>query len=57
MKNRIKIVDSLVEFSGAAVFITLYLLGEIGLGYAVLGVVVSLSVQWPFSKTNRPASL
>jgi hypothetical protein len=41
-------VDGVVEVTAAAIVIALYAYGKIGIGYAVLGVVVSLSLLWPF---------
>ncbi|MBS1508322.1 MAG: hypothetical protein JSS79_16905 [Bacteroidetes bacterium] len=56
MKNRIKTGDSLIELSGAAIFVALYLTGYIGLGYAVMGVVVSLSIWLPFKAKDKSAA-
>lgn len=53
MKNGIRIADSIVELTGTALFVALYLTGAIGIGYAVLGVVVSLSIWLPFNPTNK----
>jgi hypothetical protein len=56
MKNRIRIEDSLIELSASAGVITLFLLGEISLALMVLGVVLSLSIRWPFKTNKKPLS-
>jgi hypothetical protein len=48
MKRGISLIDGAVEILAAAAVIALYAYGKIGIGYAVLGVIVSLSLMWPF---------
>lgn len=52
MKRKIKIADYLLEISATTVVITLFLLDTISFGYAVLGIVLSLSLMWPI-KTKK----
>jgi len=57
MKRKIKIADNLLEISAAAIVITLYLYGKISLAYALLGIVLSLSLVWPFKTRKKSSSL
>jgi len=56
MKRKIKIADNLIEISAATIVIILFLWGKISIGYAALGIVLSLSLVWPF-KTKKRSSL
>jgi len=53
MKNKIRIADNLLEISASVVVITLYLFGKISIDYALLGVVISLNLIWPFRARKR----
>ena len=53
MKRKIKIADQLIEISAVTVVVILFLFGKISLGYALLGIVLSLSLVWPFKTKKR----
>ena len=53
MKRKIKIADNLLEISASVVVIALYLFGKISIGYALLGVVISLNLMWPFRAKKK----
>lgn len=57
MKGNIKVVDHLIEISAASVVIALYLYGKISLAPALLGIVLALSLVWPFKTKKKPSSL
>ncbi len=52
MKGKIKLADYLLEISASTVVITLFLFDKISLAYALLGIVLSLSLMWPI-KTKK----
>jgi|GEM_PF-3633615 len=56
MKGKIKMVDSVIEISASVFVITLFFSGTISLAYALLGIVISLSLFWP-SDRKTPSSL
>jgi hypothetical protein len=56
MKRKIRIADHLIEISAATIVIVLFFLGKISLGYALLGIVISLSLIWPFKSKKRSHS-
>jgi len=56
MKRKIRTADNWLEISAAVIIITLYLFGKISIGYTLLGVVLSLSLIWPFKAKKRSHS-
>jgi len=52
MKHKIKPADYLLEISASTVVITLFLFEKISFAYALLGIVLSLSLMWP-GKTKK----
>jgi hypothetical protein len=57
MKRKIRIADNLIEISAATVVVVLYLSGKISLGYALIGIVIALSLVWPFKIKKRSSHL